>query len=102
MLNSANCLDFTARLCGFQDVSALLKEAEERGLQQNGPLFLPYLSGERTPHNDAHLRGSFTGWSFCGSFITLTPNFKMSIKTPKTFLYNIKIKASDQKPTVPT
>ncbi len=24
-------------------------------------LFLPYLSGERTPHNDAHIRGVFTG-----------------------------------------
>ncbi len=23
--------------------------------------FLPYLSGERTPHNDAHIRGGFTG-----------------------------------------
>ncbi len=23
--------------------------------------FLPYLSGERTPHNDAHTRGAFTG-----------------------------------------
>ena len=23
------------------------------------PLFLPYLSGERTPHNDANIRGSF-------------------------------------------
>jgi xylulokinase len=26
-------------------------------------LFLPYLSGERTPHNDAAIRGSFTGIS---------------------------------------
>ncbi|KAI6206826.1 hypothetical protein M3Y94_00958200 [Aphelenchoides besseyi] len=61
MLNSANCLDFTARLTGFADVPALLEAAEKRGLQPNGPLFLPYLTGERTPHNDAHLRGSFTG-----------------------------------------
>lgn len=61
MLNSANCLDFTARLTGFADVSALLKAAEEEGLKPNGPLFLPYLTGERTPHNDSHLRGSFTG-----------------------------------------
>ncbi|KAI6218368.1 Xylulose kinase [Aphelenchoides fujianensis] len=61
MLNSANCLDFTARLTGFPDVPALLEAAEQRGLQPNGPLFLPYLTGERTPHNDAHLRGSFTG-----------------------------------------
>jgi xylulokinase len=26
-----------------------------------GTLFLPYLSGERTPHNDAKIRGSFAG-----------------------------------------
>lgn len=32
----------------------------------NGPasvLFLPYLSGERTPHNDSEIRGSFIGLS---------------------------------------
>lgn len=64
MLNAASCLDFTARLTGFSDVPELLKEAEAKGLQENGPLFLPYLTGERTPHNNAHLRGSFTGWFF--------------------------------------
>lgn len=60
MLNAASCLDFTARLTGQKDVPALLAEAEQRGLRENGPLFLPYLTGERTPHNDAHARGSFT------------------------------------------
>ena len=25
----------------------------------NAPYFLPYMSGERTPHNDPHVRGSF-------------------------------------------
>jgi len=24
-------------------------------------MFMPYLSGERTPHNDSHIRGSFIG-----------------------------------------
>lgn len=61
MLNSATCLDFAARLTGATDVSALLEEAEKQGLEQNGPIFLPYLTGERTPHNNAHARGSFTG-----------------------------------------
>lgn len=60
MLNAASCLDFTARLTGLPDVPALLAEAEARGLAKHGPLFLPYLTGERTPHNDAHVRGSFT------------------------------------------
>lgn len=60
MLNAASCLDFTARLTGFADVPALLAEAEAAGLQPDGPMFLPYLTGERTPHNDAHAQGSFT------------------------------------------
>jgi xylulokinase len=60
MLNAASCLDFTARLTGYADVAALLADAEEAGLVKNGPLFLPYLTGERTPHNDPHARGSFT------------------------------------------
>jgi len=61
MLNSGSCLDFSACLTGFQNVSELLEAAEKRGLQPNGPIFLPYLTGERTPHNDVHLQGSFTG-----------------------------------------
>lgn len=60
MLNAASCLDFTARLTGYADVAALLADAEGEGLKPDGPVFLPYLTGERTPHNDAHARGSFT------------------------------------------
>uniref|UniRef100_UPI0035642311 FGGY-family carbohydrate kinase n=1 Tax=Hydrogenophaga sp. TaxID=1904254 RepID=UPI0035642311 len=32
--------------------------------QMASPLFLPYLAGERTPHNDAQVRGSFHGLDF--------------------------------------
>jgi xylulokinase len=32
--------------------------------RQSAPLFLPYLSGERTPHNNAQVRGSFHGLGF--------------------------------------
>lgn len=60
MLNAASCLDFTARLTGYPDVGTLLADAEKAGWMKDGPLFLPYLTGERTPHNDAHARGSFT------------------------------------------
>ncbi len=37
----------------------------ELGGDLRGPaaIFLPYLSGERTPHNDAHIRGALTGIS---------------------------------------
>ena len=34
--------------------------------------FLPYLSGERTPHNDGSIRGAFTGLSHDASRVALT------------------------------
>ena len=52
MLSAAACLDFSARLTGQPDVSVLLAEAEQRGINADTPLFLPYLNGERTPHNN--------------------------------------------------
>jgi sugar (pentulose or hexulose) kinase len=33
--------------------------AEDSGAGSGGEIFLPYLSGERTPHNDARVRGAF-------------------------------------------
>jgi xylulokinase len=61
MLSAASCLDFTASLLGAPDVAALLAEAEQRGLHEGTPLFLPYLNGERTPHNNPHAKGVFFG-----------------------------------------
>jgi len=64
MLNAASCLDFTARLTAYNDVPALLDDAAaSKGIQPNSPWFLPYLSGERTPHNDSYARGAFVGLS---------------------------------------
>lgn len=39
----------------------LLKDVSEVKAGSNGLLFSPYLVGERTPHNDSQIRGSFTG-----------------------------------------
>jgi len=61
MLSAASCLDFTAALTGYADVGALLADAESVAVRRDGPLFLPYLTGERTPHNDVHAVGAFTG-----------------------------------------
>lgn len=59
-LSAASCLDWAAGLVGLE-VPALLAAAETA---TPGPeLFLPYLSGERTPHNDPHVRGAFLGLS---------------------------------------
>jgi xylulokinase len=61
MLSAASCVEFTARLLGERDVAALLAAAEQRGLREDTPLFLPYLNGERTPHNDPHAKAAFFG-----------------------------------------
>lgn len=39
----------------------LLKDITDVPIGANGLLFTPYLSGERTPHADADIRGSFIG-----------------------------------------
>ena len=61
MLSAAACLDFTSQLTGFADVPALLDAAQHRGIDSVTPLFLPYLSGERTPHNNPGAQGVFFG-----------------------------------------
>ena len=50
-------------LCGITGKSAgdLTGELGDRLRTPTRVTFLPYLSGERTPHNDAAIRGSFTG-----------------------------------------
>ncbi|QXQ05157.1 xylulokinase [Sphingosinicellaceae bacterium] len=58
-LSAAACIDWVARLTGASGAAELFARAELAG-PGNGPeLFLPYLSGERTPHNDAEVRGAF-------------------------------------------
>ncbi|NKB26391.1 MAG: xylulokinase [Rhodobacteraceae bacterium] len=62
MLSAADSLGWFARICGQtpSDMTATLGDT----LHAPGKLrFLPYLSGERTPHNDADIRGGLTGLS---------------------------------------
>ncbi|MEL7218993.1 MAG: xylulokinase [Pseudomonadota bacterium] len=62
MLSAAACLDWVTRLAGFADVETALSAAEASELSDNDvPIFLPYLSGERTPHNDPSAKGVFFG-----------------------------------------
>ena len=61
ILSAAACLDWAAALTGCADVPQLLAEAE-RADENTPPLwFLPYLSGERTPHNNPQATGVFFG-----------------------------------------
>ncbi len=61
MLSAASAVDWVARTVGFRDTPALFAAAEMRGSPTKGEIFLPYLSGERTPHNDPHATGAFYG-----------------------------------------
>ncbi len=65
VLNGAGALAWATRLLGHGDPAALLADAQAR---YDGPrgapgelLFLPYLTGERTPHNDPAARGVLFG-----------------------------------------
>jgi xylulokinase len=58
-LSAASCIDWVARLTGVTGAAELFALAETAGAGAGPELFLPYLSGERTPHNDALVRGAF-------------------------------------------
>jgi len=59
MLNGARPLAWLSELLG-RPIDALLAEAEHG---KDGPIFLPYLTGERTPHGDTDIRAGFFGLS---------------------------------------
>ncbi|MDB5102542.1 MAG: xylB [Fibrobacteres bacterium] len=69
ILCAAASLTWVARLTGAADEASLLAEVEaamdrERAgaiAKMDTPVFLPYLSGERTPHNNPHAQGVFFG-----------------------------------------
>ena len=60
MLSATDSLNWLGQITG--KAPAELTRALGETLSPPGRVqFLPYLSGERTPHNDASVRGSFTG-----------------------------------------
>ncbi|WP_240759629.1 xylulokinase [Lichenicoccus roseus] len=61
VLNGASALAWATRLFGEADPAALLAEAEARPAGPGRLLFLPYLTGERCPHNDPYARGVLFG-----------------------------------------
>jgi xylulokinase len=62
ILSATDSLNWLARVTG-QDPAKLSGAAEARFQGPGDEIFLPYLSGERTPHNNADARGSFVGLS---------------------------------------
>jgi xylulokinase len=62
MLSAASAITWGARLLGLPNEQTLLDLAQNLSVAQKSqaPMFLPYLSGERTPHNNPHACGSIT------------------------------------------
>jgi xylulokinase len=60
MLNGASPLAWFADIAG-EDPGTLIGELEGEPVPGRGPLFLPYLAGERTPLDDPHATGAFFG-----------------------------------------
>jgi len=66
MLSAASALSWIAGVLGRErDIGALVAGAEtferSKTAVAAAPIFLPYLSGERTPHNDAEATSIFAG-----------------------------------------
>ncbi len=64
MLSAASAVSWAARAFGFGGSEAALLEAAARldaPARRRAPLFLPYLSGERSPHNHAGAQGVLFG-----------------------------------------
>lgn len=63
MLSAASCLDWACKLTKVTSVPALLAEIERTPPTESPVWFLPYLSGERTPHNNSNAKGAFWGFT---------------------------------------
>ncbi len=62
ILSATDSLNWLSKITG-QKQAALSGAAEAQFTGPGEEIFLPYLSGERTPHNNAGARGSFVGLS---------------------------------------
>jgi xylulokinase len=65
ILSAASCLRWVTQVTHAADEVTLLQEIESVDQNQllRAPIFLPYLSGERTPHNDPNAKGVWFGLS---------------------------------------
>ena len=62
MLSAASCVDWAAQLVGLNEAGRLIEATESANLfGVSRSLFLPYLSGERTPHNNPRAKGVLFG-----------------------------------------
>ena len=71
ILSATDSLNWLGKITG-QDPARLAGAAEAQFKGPGEEIFLPYLSGERTPHNNAAARGSFVGLSHLSDPARLT------------------------------
>jgi len=71
ILSATDALNWHSRVTGAS-AADLTKELGETLQAPSGVTFLPYLSGERTPHNDAAIRGAFLGLGHESGRVVLT------------------------------
>ena len=62
VLSAASCLTWVTKLTGFENEGALLEQVAKCDFSKpSSVIFLPYLTGERTPHNNPDAKGVFFG-----------------------------------------
>ena len=61
VLSAASCLNWIANMTGFEDVAIMIENVKNKADRDSKVIFLPYLSGERTPHNNPNASGMFFG-----------------------------------------
>lgn len=72
MLNAASCIDWVVAATNAKSVGDALADVEASGRTDTPELFLPYLTGERTPHNNPHAKGAFFGMTASTDSLALT------------------------------
>ena len=71
ILSAASAIDFVGRVTRYPTAASLYEDTAKARSTGQGPIFLPYLSGERTPHNDASAKGAFFGMTHEDTPLTL-------------------------------
>ncbi len=71
ILSAASAIDFVGRITRYPTAASLYEDTAKARTAGQGPIFLPYLSGERTPHNDASAKGAFFGMTHEDTPLTL-------------------------------
>lgn len=73
MLSAASCNKWWMdEIIGTTDYAAQQKDITDDKLGENHVYFLPYLMGERSPHNDPNARGTFIGMTMDTSRTDMT------------------------------